>query len=176
MKKFIFLFLIASTLVHAEQAEEPVIAPPSLPPQPEWNVEVKPKTNFSYFSLGTCGFVLPVMPEVAIGCRKLNSHHVWDVQGGVCIIPHTYAWGQLSYLYYFLPNTGAYSTPYMGAGLTAGYTKLGIMNIDAPSSHGIYWNLPVTMGYQWGDKGKNQFFQVQFTPVVITTLSYGVGF
>lgn len=175
MKKSIFLFLIASTLVRAEEAEEPVIETSSIPSRPEWIVEVKPKANFSYFSLGTCGFVLPIMPEVAIGCRKLGSKHVWDVQGGVSLIPYTYAWGQASYLYYFLPNTGTYSTPYMGAGLTAGYGNVG-MGIDGTRRAGIYGNLPLTMGYQWGDKGKNQFFQVQFTPFLITTLSYGVGF
>src|SRR5690242_18832576 len=101
MKKPIF-FLILTALLHAEQAEEPMIAAPSLPPQPEWSVEEKPKTYFSYFSVGTCG-PIPYLPEVAIGWRKLDSRHAWDVQGGGSLLSGSYAWGQVSYLYYFLP-------------------------------------------------------------------------
>jgi hypothetical protein len=172
MKKPIF-FLLLSALLHAEQAEEPMIEAPSLPPQPEWHMEEKPKTHFSYFSVGTCGPLIPYLPEVSIGWRKLDSRHVWDVQGGGSLLLGSYAWGQASYLYYFLPNTGTYSTPYCGLGLTVGYSRSGGVDFR---KHPYYGNIPFTMGCQWGKEGKNQFFQVQFTPLFITTLSYGVGY
>lgn len=169
MKKTISAFLIAFSLL---QSEEPTMV---LPNEPVFDLEEKPQSFFSYFSLGTCGFLVPVGPEVSVGWRKLNARHVWDVQGGASLVMGRYVWGQISYLYYFLPNSGSYSAPYCGIGLTVGYANL--RDFD-PSFRRIpvYGNLPFTMGYQWGKDRINQFFQIQFTPILTTTLSYGVGF
>lgn len=131
------------------------------------------KKYFSYFSLGTCGFALPFRPELSVGARKLGTHNAWDFQAGSSLMVQ-YFWAQSSYLYYFIPTTGSYSSPYLGVGLTVGYSKF--YDFAASKRFNGYANIPFTMGYQWGEKKRDQFFQIQFTPFFITTLSYGVGF
>jgi hypothetical protein len=169
MKNAIYLFLVVTALL---QAEEPVN---EIPNTPVIELEEKPQAFFSYFSLGSCGFALPIGPEASVGWRKLNSRHVWDVHGGSSLVMGRYFWGQISYLYYFLPNTGTYSSPYCGVGLTVGHSRLRDYDPQLRNLK-VYGNIPFTMGYQWGKNRTNQFFQIQFTPILITTLSYGVGF
>jgi len=191
MKRCISLFLILVGILRAETAGEPqldisnavvfdttllLIEEPKLETAgPAFDLEIKEKKYFSYFSLGTCGFVLPIGPEFSIGWRKLNSRHAWDVQGGASLMLARYFWGQVSYLHFFLPTTGSYSSPYLGVGITVGHMRQ-YTNDYIAKKIPVYGNIPVTIGYQFGKEERNQFFQVQFTPLLITTLSYGVGF
>src|SRR5580658_6057215 len=72
------------------------------------------KKFFNYFGIGGCGLGLPLIPEATIGCRKLNAHHVWDVNGGGS--PFGFLYGQVSYLYFPQPSSGLY----FGVGITGG--------------------------------------------------------
>jgi hypothetical protein len=166
MKKLLSIFLLATFFAYANHLPNKDLT---------FTLEEKQPANFKYFSFGGCGVFLPISPEIALGCRKLNSHHVWDVQAGTSVIL-PYFWGQASYLYHFLPNQGTYSTPYLGFGLTLAHigksSKLGLNRKLPP----VCPNFPVTIGYQWGKDHQNQFLQLQVTPFAITTLSYGVGF
>lgn len=137
----------------------------------------KQPTHFKYFSFGGCGLFLPIFPEIAFGCRKANSHHVWDVQAGASVTLR-YFWGQASYLYYFLPNQGTYNTPYLGIGLTISHVGNSFNKVPMlyQPKYAVLPNLPITVGYQWSKNDQNQFLQLQVTPFAITTFSYGVGF
>lgn len=160
---FFSLFAVALTAQETTPSIEQTISEESLKPV------------FGYFALGGCGFVLPVLsPEAAIGIRKLTAKHAWDIQSGGSLMGR-YFWGQASYLYFFLPtNKTSYSSPYLGVGLSGGYSRLKEFNIARKSTG--YVNVPITVGFQWGEHKRNQFFQIQFSPLLITTASFGVGF
>ncbi len=167
-RKLLSLFLVPTLLVFAEETVLPVI-------EETTPLEKIEKPLFGYFALGGCGFVLPIMsPEVAVGLRKLTAKHAWDIQAGASL-QGMYVWGQVSYLHFFLPtNQSSYSSPYLGIGLSGGYAnKIEYFenNKSAP-----YLNLPITVGFQWGENQRNQFFQIQFSPLLITTASLGIGF
>ncbi|MBX7067181.1 MAG: hypothetical protein K1X28_08120 [Parachlamydiales bacterium] len=160
MKKFAFIFLTALLC-----AEETAVS-----------LEKEQATKFGYFSFGGCGWVLPVMsPEAAVGLRKLTAKHAWDIQSGASLTG-TYVWGQVSYLHFFIPtNTSSYASPYLGIGLSGGYARLKDLDYSF-NRNSPYINVPITVGFQWGENQRNQFFQIQFSPLLITTASFGVGF
>jgi hypothetical protein len=165
MKKIVYLFSLFAFVLTAQETKIPIEQSVS---------EDSKKTVFGYFALGGCGFVLPVLsPEAAVGIRKLTAKHAWDVQSGSSLMGK-YFWGQASYLHFFLPtNKSSYSSPYLGIGLSGGYSRLREFNISKSTS---YVNVPITVGFQWGENQRNQFFQIQFSPLLITTASFGVGF
>lgn len=161
MKKLAFIFLTALLCAEEISLDQPI---------------EEQATKFGYFSFGGCGWVLPIFsPEASVGLRKLTNKHAWDVQSGASLMGR-YFWGQVSYLHFFIPtNTAEYASPYLGIGLSGGYANLKDFDYQF-RKNSPYINIPITVGFQWGEKGRNQFFQIQFSPLLITTASFGVGF
>lgn len=156
MKKIVLILFAASSLYCAENSQQ------------------DDPTQFTYIAIGGDGFGLmfPLLPEVAIGCRRLQSHHVWDWNAGVTITEVVYA--QVSYLYFLKPSKGFY----FGAGLTGLY-RFGDDWVPRPLRSLLrktFVNFPVTLGYQFVVDQRYRFVQLQFTPFLTTTFSFGIGF
>lgn len=169
MKKIVYLFSLFAFVLTAQETKIPIEQSVS---------EESKKAVFGYFALGGCGFVLPVLsPEAAVGIRKLTAKHAWDIQSGSSLMGK-YFWGQASYLHFFLPtNKPSYSSPYLGVGLSGGYSRIKEFTVSRKfKEYTGYINTPITVGFQWGENQRNQFFQIQFSPLLITTASFGVGF
>lgn len=139
-------------------------------------INANEKKAFLYGGIAANGFIVPTNPEVSIGIRKLNSHHVYDVNLSSFILLMntdrikfpTGIVGQLNYLFYPQVSEGRY----FGIGVTGGFSQF---------SHSIfhqsfYFNIPITIGYQFKEPQKHTFIQVQMTPLVTTTVTYGVEF
>jgi hypothetical protein len=165
MKNIFCYFLVLTSMLVAE------------PPIPEIPPAVKePKTQMPYCSFGGCGpIIVPISPEVALGIRKINTRHGWDAQVGASVLLQ-YGWVQTSYLYYF--ETNKEKTPYLGVGLTGIFTPQAINFLPFGTRGGpaFFPNIPFTLGYQWNKKEESRFCQIQFTPFLISTISYGVGY
>ncbi len=140
----------------------------------------EPSCDFNYLSVGTLiipdnpRFLLEVIPDLYIGHRQfLSPHRALDYGIGADI--HYYLqtlYGQFSYLHYFHPHQGAY----LGIGVTLGAFHTGKSNQLEPSLFhltGPLANIPITIGYQFQ---QNRFLQLQLTPFLTSTLSYGFGF
>lgn len=180
--KPILAFLLGATLLHAEPT------PLDAPSPPEMGIPEIPanlpsdKRFFTYFGIGGSGLAIPFLPEASIGCRKLHSHHVWDVSGGgspfgLLYDQVAYLYGQVSYLYFPVPSSGFY----LGAGLTVGVTKnLNLLDpfFGSRRYHSAmpYVNLPISVGHQFANNNNYRFIQFQITPLLTTTISYGIGF
>lgn len=178
MKK-ILTFFLATAALHADPPRQDVPSPPAVE-IPEIPITLSAdKPFFTYFGIGGSGLAIPILPEASIGCRKLNSHHVWDVSGGgspfgLLYGQVSYLYGQVSYLYFPQPSSGFY----LGAGFTAGVTK----NLSNPFFFGTtksfvpFVNLPISVGHQFANNKKYRFIQFQITPILTTTITYGIGF
>lgn len=154
------LYLLATALSTAEIS-------PSFSDPPPPICKAHERNYMRYCSFGGSGLLLPYAPEVSIGCRKLHSHNVWDINGGANV--GGYFFTQASYLYYKEPSKGFFA----GAGLTGGYLiKDSILECYPWFNAGYNFNVQTTFGYQW----EKSFLQFQVTPRLTTTFSYGIGF
>ncbi len=108
-----------------------------------------------------------LMPDVSFGKRSLSTQHVFDRNIGLLAhseIQMLYVQG--SYLFFPVPSEKLY----LGIGLTGGIAFVGRTFFP------YYLNVPVTVGYQFPMKGTFHFIQLQGTPLMTATVSYGVGF
>ncbi|MES2272789.1 MAG: hypothetical protein V4487_01165 [Chlamydiota bacterium] len=172
MKK-IALLLFLETAVFSQEITEAKLSQieshtpvPVQPPDPE--------KSFTYLGMGATGLFLPLVPDIAVGYRDVNKTHVWDRSIGFCALP-SFITGyiQNSYLYFPVKSSGFY----LGAGLTVGFTTTGVNHALSGSQRmAPYINLPLTVGHQFEDAKKYRFIQFQITPLMTTSISYGMGF
>lgn len=136
--------------------------------------EEKQERSFRYSNVGIGSFlIMPYGIDVAFGKRVLyGGGHSWDRQIGAGLG----AYGQLlyvqsSYLHY---TQTKFPCTYFGVGLT-----LGIVNFTNDFTY-IFGqglspliNIPFTVGYQFED---DDFMQLQITPFLTVTATYGYSF
>jgi hypothetical protein len=146
------------------------------PSKPTKKCTTLPTTDcINYVSLGLTGpgYML-VCPDIALGHRRIAMHHALDLNVGVLALPSR-PWGQgllyaqASYLYYFRP----YREWYLGCGLAAGVHNVQIFESNRKGSTHPWINMPLTCGYHFHN---DHFVQLQVTPWLTATLSYGIPF
>ncbi len=177
--KNVFIFLTISML-NAEQTDSPVIEFHSFRSKEIKSYKSEPtKTSFRYTAMGPrFGISRHIADyeatsgDISFGRRELGGHHIFDYNFGIGLQTYQYIYGQCSYLYYFKPPEGFYS----GVGFTGGIIHLGVETAPLPRIFPIV-NIPVTVGYQFSSKfDKQRFVQLQATPFLSFTLSYGFEF
>ncbi len=170
--KFITTLLFAATLTAYEFTEY------RPRPLPEEALEVPAQKSFRYFSMGLVAVpnVLELSAaDVAFGLRALDRHIALDGCIGSAIQAHyQMLYGQASLLYFPTKSWG----PYFGAGVTGA-----MLHFDGSiypwGSSGLIqpWiNVPITLGYQFNSGNGLQFFQIQATPLLSLTGSFGISF
>jgi|GEM_PF-6145479 len=113
---------------------------------------IENRDKFRYVDLG---LYFPYGPTAALGFRKLNSHHVWDFKVGTAMFLTYY--GECSYLYFPKQNEGVY----FGAGVLGGVSAFSGLVPFGGTSKGVeplYFDLPLTLGYQFSTKKEKMQF------------------
>ncbi|MBS0625395.1 MAG: hypothetical protein JSS32_05035 [Verrucomicrobia bacterium] len=167
MKKIAIFFLLAATSVFSDPIP---MRKPEIDPE---LIETKETSAFTYVGVGGSGFVFPIIPDVSFGFRTVGSNHVWDINSGANALPFDFylIYLQTSYLYFLQPV----KSPYFGIGATVGLSKTD--RLFLLNNKGIHYNIPITVGYQFDNKeDKYRFIQFQVTPLVTTTVTFGLGF
>jgi hypothetical protein len=172
MKKFLPLFLAASSLLQAD-IEIPQTAsmneslPLSEAPQ---TLQTAPKSYFTYLTLGVATEVggngnkmlKQALPDISYGWRKLNQEAAWDFRLGARYRPNfEMMYGQYSWFYVPTVTKGAY----VGAGIQLGAAHSSNGFVNWKWNYSLTLDLPVTLGYLFSGKERHNFLQVQLSPL-----------
>lgn len=161
MKKLMFILLATSLTAYefTEYRDRPMPVP----------AEEPIKKSFKYMSMGVTAapyFMELSAADISVGQRTLGKHIAVDGCVGTALQPYyQLLYGQVSLLVFPTPSEGVY----FGAGVTGGVNHIG-------RDFGPWFNLPVTLGYQFGKENRVHFFQIQGTPLMTFTSSFGFSF
>lgn len=199
-KKIVFLSLAITAALQAETITTTVESSPlvveSIPATaaPRTGYSLLSRPSHTYMMVGAYApmlvpqGVMAIAPSVSVGQRLANAAHRWDYALGSALHPfYQIGYGQASYLYYPRITQGVF----MGVGLRGGVIHLGktvrqqvrslVAQADIDMDVNLksltpYVDLPFIFGYQFTGADNPGFVEVQVTPLLNVTGSYGFSF